>query len=50
MAQHWKPAAAPGHGRPPETIAGVARRYHACAVAFAHTLGIPLADALHAYH
>jgi hypothetical protein len=50
MAQHWKPSAAPGHGRPPETIAGVARRYHACAVAFAHTLGIPLADALQAYH
>jgi hypothetical protein len=50
MAQKpWKSSASHDR-RPPETISGIARRYHACAVAFATTLGIPLAEALQAYH
>ncbi|HEX9872534.1 MAG TPA: hypothetical protein VGC99_28840 [Candidatus Tectomicrobia bacterium] len=50
MPRSWKPSAAPHPRQPPDTISGIARRYHACAVAFASTLGIPLAEALQAYH
>ena len=50
MAKRWKSSPASHDPRPPETISGIARRYHACAVAFASTLGIPLAEALQAYH
>jgi hypothetical protein len=46
MAQKaWKGRSAPAP-RPPETISGVARRYHACAVALAKTLGLSLAEVL----
>jgi hypothetical protein len=51
MARTWKPSSAtPVRQRPPDTIPGIARRYHACAVAFAHTRGISLGDALRDQH
>jgi hypothetical protein len=51
MAKTWKkPSAAPGPQRPPDTITGIAKTYHGCATAFAASLGLPLAEALQAYH
>jgi hypothetical protein len=46
MARTWKASRAPDAPRAPTTIHEIARRYHACAVALAQTLGLAVAEVL----
>ena len=46
MAKSWKASRAPDVPRAPTTIHEIARRYHACAVALAQTLGLAVAEVL----
>jgi hypothetical protein len=46
MARDWKSRQPPVK----TSLTEIARRYHACAVALATSLGIPLADALRDHH
>jgi hypothetical protein len=46
MGKTWKSPRAPDTSRAPTTIHEIARRYHACAVALAQTLGLAVAEVL----
>ncbi len=51
MAKPWKSSRAPAPSVEPSTITECARRYHACALALAKSLGLPMTAAfLQEYH